>query len=188
MKELRLHGRGGQGAAMAAEMLATAFVKEGLFAHSFPLFGVERRGAPLASFVRYGPHTIRLRTRVYKPNSLIILDPALVNAEASYSGLQDGGTVVINSKRTELPEMVRADTTLATIDATGIALEVIGSAITNTCLLGAFARASGDLSLESVLAAIGEYFRGELAEKNQLCARRGYAEVQLHLKNGAGEV
>ncbi len=63
MIEIRIHGRGGQGAVIASEVLASAFFKEGKFVQAFPAFGVERRGAPVTAFTRVESYTISIMIR-----------------------------------------------------------------------------------------------------------------------------
>ena len=88
MKEIRLHGRGGQGVVMASDILATAFVAEGNYATAFPSFGVERRGAPVSAFVRFDDKDIRERTHVYYPYCLIFTDPFFKDVKEVYTGLK----------------------------------------------------------------------------------------------------
>jgi 2-oxoacid:acceptor oxidoreductase gamma subunit (pyruvate/2-ketoisovalerate family) len=181
MPEIRLHGRGGQGVAVAAEMLATAFVKEGKYACSFPMFGVERRGAPLAAFVRFGDKPVRERTRVYNPDYVIILDPALKNSPDTILGINPGGTLLANSRSEMDPQNANIET-LGLIDATSIAMEELGRAITNTCMLGAFSAVTGQLELKSILSALENYLQGSMLTKNLASAERGFAEVKVTLK------
>jgi pyruvate ferredoxin oxidoreductase gamma subunit/phenylglyoxylate dehydrogenase gamma subunit len=62
-------------------------------------------------------------------------------------------------------------------DATGIGLQEIGIPATNTCMLGAFARTTGWVHLESVIHSLTEYFDGDLLKKNIRCAERGFEEA-----------
>jgi 2-oxoacid:acceptor oxidoreductase gamma subunit (pyruvate/2-ketoisovalerate family) len=159
LTEIRIHGRGGQGAVIAAELLASALHREGRSVQSFPAFGMERRGAPVAAFVRFDDRPIRIRSYIYAPDHIIVLDPNLLAGGAPLSGLKKGGWVVVNSAskhdRMGVPETFR----LAVVDASGIAvMNRLGSAsvpIVNTAILGAFAKVSALVQLESVVAAIG---------------------------------
>jgi len=179
MKEIRLHGRGGQGAALAAQMLAAAFVAEGKHAASFPLFGFARRGAPVISFVRFGDQPIREKTQVYSPDCLIVLDPGLRNLPTLFSGLKPESVLVINIPK-PLTESLNENLKLTGIvNATAIALDEIGRNISNTCLMGAFAATTGWLKLDSILAAFRRYFEGKLLETNIRSAQRGFQEVKI---------
>lgn len=179
MKEIRLHGRGGQGAVIAAGMLATALVHEGKYATAFPMFGPERRGAPVQSFLCFDEELIRRRTKIYKPDCLLVVDPRLIYTQDIFSGLKEAGILVINAPKVN-KEVYSPNVTLAgVVDATKIGLEEIGTAITNTCMMGAFARTTGWLQLDSVLYALGEKFSGKILESNIRCAKRGYEEVQV---------
>lgn len=161
MRELRIHGRGGQGAVIASKVLAVALFREGSWVQSFPAFGVERRGAPVTAFLRVADRPVRLRCEVAAPDDLIVLDPTLIGAIDVTAGLKPGGGILINSDHA--PEHY-ADLCgryrVATVDASGIAAaHGIGSRtqpIVNTAILGAFASWSGLVSLDAVCAAIVE--------------------------------
>ena len=179
MKEIRLHGRGGQGVVMASEILAAAFVTEGKYATAFPSFGVERRGAPVSAFIRLDDADIRERTQVYFPDCLIFTDPFFKDVTQVYAGLKAGGILILNSREALTSTPNENVKTVGTINATGIALEEIKRPSTNTCLVGAFAATTGWVSLDSLLAALNEFWSGKALEGNRQCARRGYQEVQI---------
>ena len=176
MKERRIHGRGGQGSVTAAELIATAALAGGGHAQAFPAFGVERRGAPVQAFVRFSNEKIRLRSQVYEPDYIIVQDSTLIRDVNVFAGMSEGGIAIINTEKKgeyALPEGVR----LIVIDATQIALEEIGLPITNTTLMGAFAAASGEITLDALKDAIEERFPGKLAETNFAAAKRAYNMV-----------
>jgi 2-oxoacid:acceptor oxidoreductase gamma subunit (pyruvate/2-ketoisovalerate family) len=161
MRELRIHGRGGQGAVIASKVLAVALFREGRWVQSFPAFGVERRGAPVTAFLRLSDEPIRLRCEVAAPDDLIVLDPTLIGAIDVTAGLKPGGGILINSDRApeSYPELC-ARFRVATVDASAIATaHGIGSRtqpIVNTAIVGAFAAWSKLVSLDAVSAAILE--------------------------------
>ncbi len=159
MRELRIHGRGGQGAVIASKLLATALFLEGKSVQSFPAFGVERRGAPVAAFLRVSDGPILLRCEVTTPDDLIVLDPTLVRAVDVTSGLKDGGGILINADGgpesfAELGRRFRVGTVNASAIAQRHGLGSRTQPIVNTAILGAFATFSGLVSLESVCRAI----------------------------------
>lgn len=159
MRELRIHGRGGQGSVIASKLLAVAFFLEGREVQSFPMFGVERRGAPVTAFLRVADARINLRCEILEPDGLIVLDPTLIDAIDLTAGLKPGGSILINTAHAPAHYATLATRfRVATVDASGIALRHrLGSKtqpIVNTALLGAFAADSGLVSLDSVCAAI----------------------------------
>lgn len=183
MIEIRFHGRGGQGAVIGGKILATAVFAEGKFVQAFPSFGVERRGAPVTAFVRIDDTRIDLRSQIYKPDHLIILDPTLLNNAATFDGFRGAGFALINTKKTpeDLAKVpLLAPYRLAAVDATGIAVRHrLGSAmspIVNTAILGAFCRISGICSLDAVCSAITKGVPIK-AEANAKAAREAFAEV-----------
>ena len=179
MIEIRLLGRGGQGAYSSAEMMANAFVKEGKYATCFPMFGGERRGAPVNVFLRFDDKPIRLRSMIYYPDCVIITDPLLALTTGALSGLKPGGIVAMNLP--QVPEEKPHENTgvLAVVDATTIALKEIGRPITNTVMLGTLLYATGWAKLDSVLETFKAYWSGSVLEGNIACAKRGFQETKV---------
>ncbi len=178
MKEIRIHGRGGQGVVVMAEMLTTSFVLEGKHSTSFPMFGSERRGGPVTAFARFDEEPILEKTYVYEPDCLIIFDHAFMKSANIFKGLKSDAVILTNSR---LPVHDRPNShvrLMGFVDADKIAVEEIGRPIPNTCLLGAFAAATGWLKLETVLLCLDEYFSDERSIANKTCATIGFNEVK----------
>ncbi len=177
MIEVRIHGRGGQGAVVAAELLASAFFREGKYVQSFPTFGPERRAAPVAAFVRVDEEPIKLRCEIYNPDHLIVLDASLVRAIDITAGVKEGGWVVINSGKPpesfDLGDRFR----VVTVDAGAVAVKhKLGSRtqpIANTAILGSFARITGLVGIDAVVGAIEEMVSTK-KEENVAAARETY--------------
>lgn len=180
MIEVRFHGRGGQGAVVASEILATAFFKEGQFVQAFPAFGVERRGAPIMAFLRSDTQPIRRRCQIYTPDIVVVLDPTLIGAVDVTAGLKTHGLILVNTERPPEDFSQWSDYTVATVPASAIAVEhrlgTRTNPIVNTAILGAFARATGLVRLESLLDAIAEKIPAQ-AERNQAAAQAAYERV-----------
>jgi pyruvate ferredoxin oxidoreductase gamma subunit len=177
LRELRIHGRGGQGSVTAAELIAVAAFEGGMYAQAFPAFGVERRGAPVQAFVRFDNQKIRLRSQIYEPDYIIVQDSTLIRDVNVFLGLKSGGIAIINTEKAltyPFPEGVK----VITIDATSIALRQLGVPITNTALLGAFAAASGEIKLAALEDAVRRRFKGDIAEKNIAAAKEAYQFVK----------
>ncbi len=179
LMEIRWHGRGGQGAVTSAELLAQAAISEGKYAHAFPSFGPERRGAPVLAFVRIsGKQPIKIRAEITEPDVVVVLDPGLLRIVNVTSGLKGNGIVVVNTRKQA--EQIRQEfgisSLLATVDATKIAQELLGVPITNTTMIGAVVRASKVVELESVVEPLKHRF-GRLAERNINAMRRAYEET-----------
>jgi pyruvate ferredoxin oxidoreductase gamma subunit len=181
MIEIRFHGRGGQGAVTSAELLAHAAINEGRYAQAFPSFGPERRGAPVVAFCRISDEPIRIRANIYEPDLVVVLDYSILRIVDVTAGLkQPQGILVTDSK---FPgEKVKADLKikgkLAAVDAAGIAMEVLGLAITNTTMLGSLVKASNVIQKESLIEPLHERF-GRIAEKNIAAYERAYEETVL---------
>jgi len=185
MFEVRIHGRGGQGAVTAAELLSVAAFDQGLHAQAFPSFGSERSGAPVVAFCRIDDREIRVREPIAKPDAVIVQDPTLLHQVDVFGGLGPGGYVLINSSRGfdelglgELADRFRHERML-TVPATELAREHLGRPVPNLVLLGGFAALSGVVTLDSVVAAIRGKFSGGVAERNVAAASKAFEYVQL---------
>ena len=179
--EIRWHGRGGQGAVTSAELLAQAAINEGKYAHAFPSFGPERRGAPVLSFVRVsGQQPIRVRAEITEPDVVVVLDPGLLPITNVTSGLKDNGMIVVNTRKQA--EQIRKEfginQSIATVNATKIAREILGVPITNTTMVGAVVKATGVVKLDSLLEPLKLRF-GRLAERNLEAMQRAYHETVI---------
>ncbi|MFH1872903.1 MAG: NADH-dependent phenylglyoxylate dehydrogenase subunit gamma [Pseudomonadota bacterium] len=182
MYEVRFHGRGGQGAVTAAAMLAAALLEEGKYAVSIPSFGFERRGAPVVSFLRCSDREIRQLTNIYTPDCLICVDPTLAKSVDIFSGLKPGGTLVQATNK-PLAEVALSPNvaTLGLCDAIGIALQIFSKPITNTLMLGAFAKTTGIVSLDALQRSLEDSdFRDAGLKQNLLALERGYHETTVY--------
>jgi 2-oxoacid:acceptor oxidoreductase gamma subunit (pyruvate/2-ketoisovalerate family) len=164
---------------MAAKMLASALLVEGKHVASFPMYGFERRGAPVVAFTRFDEKPIREKTQVYNPDCIIVIDPGLLTLPTLFTGLKENSVFLLNTAKKEYKQPNPALKTCALINATGIAMQEIGRDIPNTSLLGAFAAATGWLSLDSVLKSLPEYLSGDILQRNLKSAERGYKEVEV---------
>jgi 2-oxoisovalerate/pyruvate ferredoxin oxidoreductase gamma subunit len=185
MEEIRFHGRGGQGAVIGSEVLAHAFFIEGAYVQAFPAFGVERRGAPVLAFCRVDKAPILLRSQIYEPDHVIVLDASLLESVDVTQGLKKSGIVLINGKRDVhyYRDLVGDQYSVGVVDAGSIAVaHRLGSAanpIVNTAILGAFSRVSGLVGIDAVAQAIEEYVPLKKKE-NMKAARDAYEKVIMN--------
>ncbi len=186
--EIRWHGRGGQGAKTAALLFGEAALETGKYIQSFPEYGPERMGAPVAAFNRLSDKPIWSHSGIKNPDIVVVLDPSLIEVANATEGLKPDGILLINTQ--ESPEAVRQRLGLPvtirvyTVDASTIALETVGRDVPNTPMLGALARVSGVLDLEPMIEAIRSKLaakfrsREKLVEANLQSIRRAYQEVK----------
>lgn len=190
MLEIRFHGRGGQGVVMAAQVFARAAFLSGKHSQSFPFFGVERRGAPVAAFCRIDDKKIIIHSNIYSPDCVVVLDVSLVKTIDVTSGLKKDGWLVLNTK--QKPETYKnlGASNIAVVDATSIAVsKKLGSEkapIVNTTILGAIVKATGLLKLESVFDAIKKEIEQKTADNLAACAE-AYNLTRI-FKEGGGDV
>jgi pyruvate ferredoxin oxidoreductase gamma subunit len=178
LKEIRIHGRGGQGSVTAAELIAVAAFEDGKWSQAFPYFGTERRGAPVTAFARMSDRPIRIRSQIYEPDYVIVQDASLLSSVDVAGGMKEDGLLIINSEKKASELKINSKAAVRTIDATALALEVIGLPIVNTALLGAFAGATGQIRLESVNKAIRERFPGKVGDKNVAAVKRAFEMME----------
>ncbi len=179
MIEIRLHGRGGQGAVTSAELLALAAINQGLYGQAFPSFGPERRGAPVVAFCRIDDKPIRIRANISRPDLVLVLDPSILRLVNVTAGLKDDGILVTNTRYTgeEIKKELNIKHVLATVNATKIALEELGLPITNTTMLGALLKAREIVPHEALIEPLNKRF-GRIAAKNIKAFQRAYAETK----------
>jgi pyruvate ferredoxin oxidoreductase gamma subunit len=179
MIEVRWHGRGGQGAVTSVELLALTAIEEGKYAQGFPSFGPERRGAPVAAFNRVDDHHIKIRSQIYNPDVVVVLDESLMAIVNVVDGLKPDGVLIVNTAKSikEIAEMTKFKGKIATVDASSIAWKELGVPITNTTMLGALIKCSNVVKLESVKGPVDHRF-GRIAGKNMAAMKRAYDEVK----------
>lgn len=184
MKEIRIHGRGGQGAVVASNILAAAAYKDGNFVQSFPAFGSERRGAPVRAFIRIDNKPITLRQPIYEPDGVIVLDETLIGLglEDVTSGLKSDGFVLINTRKRPVDFETLKSFKVFTVDANAIAIRnglgTVTTPIVSTAILGAFSAATKLVSLESIVEAVKEEVPSN-PEGNVKAVKEAFKEVVM---------
>lgn len=173
MIEIRIHGRGGQGAVTSAEMLALAAIGTGKYAQAFPSFGPERRGAPVQAFVRVSDKPIRVRGEIREPDVVVVLDPGLLNILDVTSGLREKGIVVVNTKVSaeETKKRFKDKWTVAVVDGSAIAMETIRVNIVNTTMIGAILKACDVVPMESLEEPLKHRFGGRADSNFEACKK-----------------
>ncbi len=177
--EIRLHGRGGQGAAIASAMLVSAFSEEGKYSCGFPMFGFERRGAPVTSFARFSDQPIKEKTMIYEPDCLIVLDTHQLHSPNVYLGFKKDGILVANIAKLPEQKLHPNIKKLGIVDATTIAIEEIGMPAINTCILGSLAATTKWLQLDSISNILANYFSEKILAKNKRSLERGFHETRI---------
>jgi len=182
--EIRWHGRGGQGAVTANEILAAAALAEGKYIKAFPEFGPERMGAPIRAFARISEQPITVHSQVYYPDVVLIIDPTLLKAGKVVEGLKEGGAVIANfpDDNVKLGEIIGRTENVHAVNATKIALEEIGRPMTNTAMLGALVKVTNVVGIDTIIDEMRNKMSGKLSdavvEKNLKAIKRAYEEVQ----------
>ena len=182
MDEVRFHGRAGQGILTASRIFAEAAISDGKYAQSFPDFGPERLGAPIAAFARIDTQPIEIRSQVYTPNAVAVFEDSLLTKVPVTQGLVAGGKLVVNWTGENADELKtfgeKAGASTLCLNANRIAIELIGSPTVSTIMLGALAQASGFVSIDSLEKTVREKFHGSMGETNAKMVRMGFKEVK----------
>lgn len=178
MKEIRVHGRGGQGAVTTSQIIAISAFYDGKYSQAFPSFGVERRGAPVQSFSRISDREINIRQHVYNPDYVIVLDASLLETINVANGTSEKSFILINTDKNEININTKAN--IKCLDVTQVALDIIGKPFVNMASLGAFSALTREISMDSLEKAIKENFKGKekIAKLNTKAAQEIYKKVK----------
>ena len=181
-QEIRMLSRGGQGAVTAAKLLVAAAVRQNLHAQMVPNFGQERKGALVSTFARVSPGPILSHTYVYTPHLVVLFDPSVVDLGVDpLEGIHPGATLLVNlGKPLSTLPWAAGFARVGVIDATGVTRELVGTAPPNAAMLGALARATGLVDIDSVAEVILAGMPGSKGEKNAACARAAYERTVVH--------
>ncbi len=182
MKEIRIHARAGQGAITTAALLGYAYFLRGMYPYAFPHFGAARMGAPMNAFVRVDTKPVRLRSQIYEPDYVLIMDATLIRSYNCFSGLKEDGIAIINEKEGASLPKVKTKQRIFVVPATDIAMKAIGRPLGNTALIGAFAAATGQLDLDTLLEVIKKRFSGKAQEGNIEAVKQGYEYIKKNAK------
>ena len=173
MNEIKFHGRGGQGVVMASQMLGLAFFKADMYPQCYSVFGGERRGAPVVSFLRVDNERILLKCDIQRPNELLYFDSTLINELEIKEIMAPGSKILINTNADPGQFEALSNYTLGLIDATGIAESVGLNHVINTTVIGAYCRFTGHVSLEHLKKAVGEMVPAKV-DANKEAVQKGY--------------
>ena len=181
MKEIRIHGRGGQGSLVLAQFMAIAALEDNKYGQAFPFLGGggERRGKPIMAFCRMSDNPIRIRARVAEPDYVIVQDATIIRELDVTEGLKPEGLILVNTD-SELSKWGLSDTPFRVISFSGEALarKILGRPIINTALLGAFAAVTDELTLDAAIAAVKSKFPGEIGSKNAQVVAESFEQVK----------
>lgn len=184
LKEIRWHGRGGQGAKTAATLMGEVAIAEGKFGQGFPEYGPERMGAPIKGFTRISDESINQHCAIEHPDVVVVLDPTLLDSVDVCENVKDGAVVIVNTNqdgKAVMDKLSCSDIKLFLVNATQIAMDEIGRPIPNTPMMGALVKATGVLQLETVNKDLAKKFGKKFAQKiidgNLNAVKRAYEEV-----------
>lgn len=180
MIEIKTVGRGGQGAVTFSQILAIAAFYDNYQSQAMPSFGVERRGAPSFSYTRISEEPIHLRSLIYDPDIVVVLDASLLESIDITEGLKPQGIIIINSNKTPKELKIKGKYNIHTVDATSVALKLFKKDIVNTAMLGAFSKITEKVTLESLYKGIEERFEGKykLIELNKKAIKQVYDKIR----------
>jgi 2-oxoacid:acceptor oxidoreductase gamma subunit (pyruvate/2-ketoisovalerate family) len=183
MMEIRIHGRGGQGAVTSSKIAGLAASIEGKYGQALPFYGFERRGAPVEVYLRFDDQPILISSQIYEPDGIIVLDPILAElGRVVAKGLKPKGFAVLNTlKKPEEIEYAKNLSKIGVVDATGVALKTLKAPISNTAILGAFAKTEEMVKLSSLEEAIRHVLPDRIQKPNIEALRMAYDETKIEV-------
>ncbi len=180
MIEIKTIGRGGQGAVTFSQILAIAAFHDNYQSQAMPSFGVERRGAPAFSYTRISKEPIHIRSLIYNPDIVVLLDVSLLETIDVTEGLKSKGIIIINSNKSPKELKLKGNFKIYTVDASSIAMKLFKKDIVNTVMLGAFAKVTEQVTLESLYKGIEERFEGKakIIDLNKQAIKAIYEKIK----------
>ncbi|MHA2250695.1 MAG: 2-oxoacid:acceptor oxidoreductase family protein [Candidatus Kariarchaeaceae archaeon] len=179
--DIRFHGRAGQGVVTASRFLGEAAIEADKWIHAFPNFGPERMGAPVEAFTRISNEKFTIKTQVYFPDYIVFIDPTLIPNMEYYNGLEEGGTVIFNTK--QVPENIlellkQKHAKIWTVDGDTISRKHLGRTRANTVMLGGLIKATGVVDIDHLIKVMYKKFKGEVGDKNAAAIKEAFEEVK----------
>jgi len=183
--EIVFHGRGGQGSVTAANLFVAAALKDGnKGVQAFPFFGAERRGAPVRAFARISHDEIHLRSKIYTPDIVIVLDEGIMDLVDVLKGLKKDGIILINTRKKPSDFSFSKKFKVATVNATDIALKheilIGGIPIINTPILGSIPKILNRVTLKSIQEIIQKKWKGDQGQKNVKATKDAFDTTEVN--------
>ncbi len=170
-------GFGGQGVMLMGKIIAEAAMHDGKNVTWLPSYGPEMRGGTANCTVVISDEDIGSPV-VDKPDAVIAMNiPSMFKFEKD---LKKDGILLINSSVVDRNPTVKA-IKIFKIDANDIADKIGNIKVLNMVALGAFAKASGVITFDSIKKALEEKMTGKkkvFLEINMKAAQKGIEEVK----------
>ena len=184
MLEIRFHGRGGQGAKSASQLIVEAAMDQGKQIQAFPEYGPERTGAPMKTYARISDKPIRSYEPVMAPDIVLVIDPTLIGQIDVTDGMGKDSILIVNTTKT--PDDMRKKTgfggKVCTVDATGISIKHLGRNVPNTPMIGAMMKIAGVIEMKYITGRVEGMFLKKIGREktdaNIQAIRDAYEEVK----------
>ncbi len=165
--EIRIHGRGGQGAKTASQFIVEAALDQGKHIKAFPEYGPERRGAPIVAYARISDKPIHTYAPITSPDIVLVIDGTLIGMVDATEGLGSKGILIVNTSETpaEIRQKTKFNGKIHTLDATQISIDILGKNLPNIPMLGALVKITNIVSVESLKNKIKEKFFSKIGEE-----------------------
>ena len=169
--EIRLHGRGGQGAKTAALLLADVAFKTGKYVQGFPEYGPERMGAPITAYNRISNNVIRVHSNIYTPDLVVVVDETLLDAVNVTAGLKENGSIIVNTDKDKeeiLPKLKGYKGNVYTVDARKISVDALGKYFPNSPMLAAAVAVSKVMDKDTFINEMRASYQHKFAKKPEV--------------------
>lgn len=182
---IRFHGRGGQGGKTASRILGSAAFIEGLNVQDSPVYGAERRGAPVAAFTRISDSEILERGFIFDPDVVVVMDETLLDDPVAHplDGLREGGVLFVNTSRpAEALSVAGKSVRVVTLNLTDMALDFLGKPILSSASAAVAARIVSVISEPALSSAVSSELEengiaGEVLQRNVELAAKAFGSV-----------
>lgn len=176
--EIRIHGLGGEGVVKLSELIGKTATHCGQWAHSFPFFGTEVRGAVVKAFARVSSAPISIKSYIYEPDVLIVTNEILLRDPETIQGLKKEGSFLINTTKSYGDMKGYANARIFPINATGLAYDIFGKPVVNIILFGSFLGITELFPLEAASEVVSEEFHNKDRPLNIQALTRGYENIR----------
>jgi pyruvate ferredoxin oxidoreductase gamma subunit len=184
MIEIRIHGRGGQGAKSAAQLIVEAALDQGKQIQAFPEYGPERSGAPMKTYARISDGPINTYEPVIRPDTVLVIDPTLIGQVDVTQGMRRDSILIVNTVKSpaEIKKKSGFGGKVYTVDATGISIGLLGRNLPNTPMIGALIKVTGVVDIKYVEKRVEAMFLSKIGREktdaNINAIKKAYEEVR----------
>ena len=132
--------------------------------------------------MRISKEPIQIYAQVYSPDVVVCIDPTLLEVVNPVEGLKAEGTLVLNTEND--PKDIRTKFgfeggKVVTVDASTIAMEIMGRPFYNMPTMAAAVSATGVVEVDTVIGEVLERYPGKVGNLNKVAIERAVKEAKV---------